>query len=351
MFSACSEDEEEIWTSQLRLRIAAEARDAAEGRHVCTDDVAHLVIDLKPIGPAFDVNINLVRRLSMRRAATLGPKAALRQVVIRNTHAQKPGLHEAEDFVQVSRSRSHMSATHTPTLAPRRSERVRLEGILADVWTRGSIPYPGMAMRRPENTIRASANSVMRKLSMASIASNFSTSKRTGSFSTSASHAAEIGRTPSPRILYNGAKGSRRLEKRRSRAAVVDFHSAPNAFLPEDFELKKPTLTTRGQNFVRRAMTMDGNRAAPQLQVPLPSAPSQHKRSVSMSASATLRAPAPTPNESEDSGLIPNDRAATTLQMRLSENASPHPSLTSYKPQAKGKKRLFKLLGVHHGKD
>jgi hypothetical protein len=65
-------------------------------------------------------------------------------------------------------------------LAPSRAERVRLENLLSDVWTRDVIPFPGMAGRaRSEHLVRASASSMMRKLSVASIASNFT--KRSGS--------------------------------------------------------------------------------------------------------------------------------------------------------------------------
>jgi hypothetical protein len=65
-------------------------------------------------------------------------------------------------------------------LATLRSERIRLEGLLADVWTRDILPFPGMTNRaRSEQLVRASASSMMRKLSVASIASNFT--KRSGS--------------------------------------------------------------------------------------------------------------------------------------------------------------------------
>lgn len=67
-----------------------------------------------------------------------------------------------------------------PVLAPSRADRIRLETLLADVWTREILPYPGMTSRaRSEHLVRASASSMMRKLSVASIASNFT--KRSGS--------------------------------------------------------------------------------------------------------------------------------------------------------------------------
>jgi hypothetical protein len=342
--SACSEQEKMAWKHQLQSRIAAEARDLAEGRHVATEVVSYLAMDVKPEGAAFEAHAS-TRRLSIRRAATLGPKTQLRQVIIKNTYAQIPGQYEAEEHVQVMRSKSHMSSTHMPTLAPRRSDRVRLEGILADVWSRDCLPYPGMAMRRPENTIRASANSVMRKLSMASIASNFS--KRSASFSGPNTERQEEFRAPSQHAFYNAAARSRRLEKRRSRAAVVDFHTAPTAFLPEDFELKKRTLTVRGQNFMRRAMTMEGYRTPPQVQIPLPRVSLSHRRAASASLSTDLKAPAPTPLQSEDSGYSSGERPATTMQIRQPTQSSPPPAqMLSAKGPPKVKSKLFKLLGV-----
>lgn len=59
-------------------------------------------------------------------------------------------------------------------LAPSRGDRARLEALLSDVWTRESLPFPGMTVRaRNEHLIRTSAHSVMRKLSVTSITSTF----------------------------------------------------------------------------------------------------------------------------------------------------------------------------------
>ena len=55
-----------------------------------------------------------------------------------------------------------------------------MEHDLSKVWTKDLIPYPGMGGIRGEHLFRASANSVMRKLSRASVASGFT--KRSASF-------------------------------------------------------------------------------------------------------------------------------------------------------------------------
>jgi hypothetical protein len=57
---------------------------------------------------------------------------------------------------------------------------MRLEALLSDVWSRDVLPFPGISGRaRNEHLVRASASSMMRKLSVASITSNFT--KRSGS--------------------------------------------------------------------------------------------------------------------------------------------------------------------------
>lgn len=59
-------------------------------------------------------------------------------------------------------------------LAPSRGERARLEALLSDVWTKDVLPFPGITTRsRSEQLVRASASSMMRKLSVVSITSSF----------------------------------------------------------------------------------------------------------------------------------------------------------------------------------
>ncbi|KAF2100309.1 hypothetical protein NA57DRAFT_35935 [Rhizodiscina lignyota] len=241
MLSACSAKEEEEWRSNTLERIAVENRDVSEGRSNGDDLVVVLPHELKSFSTAGGQPESMARRMSIQRAATLGPKTTMRQVVIKNTEAlHTSGDSTVRDPIPVARSLSHLSTNHVQTLAPRRADRIRLENALFDVWTKDVLPYPGMASRRTENSIRASANSVMRKLSMASIASNFS--KRSISY-TSVS-------TTSTRMMANssiddGPHASNDSTRFRSTGSGsgpglprVDFHNAPNAFLPEDFELK-----------------------------------------------------------------------------------------------------------------
>ncbi|KAK7608615.1 hypothetical protein IWX49DRAFT_507925 [Phyllosticta citricarpa] len=243
ILSACSAEEEMIWKKTLRSHISAENSDIVEGRSCMQDLFSSLSVELKCLGASFGTPDSLTRKMALRRAATVGPKMHLQQVIIKNTQAQKrPDVTQSTSSLPVGRSQSTMTSnTLTPTLAPRRGERIRLETVISDVWTKESIPYPGMGTRRAENPIRASANSVMRKLSMASIASNFS-SKRSGSYN-SLSQLRKDDPWKSRRRSPSGT-----LSKSASPAPPcikVDFHSAPDQFLPADFELVTPNNRAR----------------------------------------------------------------------------------------------------------
>lgn len=102
--------------------------------------------------------------------------SGLYQVIIKNTNAFK----ETASSASINRSQSLLTMNRIPVLAPSRADRIRLETLLTDVWTKEILPFPGMTRRaRSEHLVRTSASSMMRKLSVASIASNFT--KRSGS--------------------------------------------------------------------------------------------------------------------------------------------------------------------------
>lgn len=253
ILSACSAQEEEVWKTQLRERISCETHEYSDGHAHMHDMVSSLTLDIKSIGTVFGHADSLVRRMSVHRAATLGSKTHGTQVIIKNTQAQKlpePPAPFAPNLV--TRSQSHMSANHVPTLAPRRAERIRLETALEDVWTKDILPFPGMSNRRVENHIRASANSVMRKLSMASIASNFS--RRSPSFSSISNTRSEESFGSRVHKISQGNARSRSAAERRPAPAVVDFHNAPAAFLPTDFELQDTRPSSRRRRLANRAV-------------------------------------------------------------------------------------------------
>jgi hypothetical protein len=253
--TACSLKEEEVWRESLRSCIAAEGLVGVESGSTCQNGMTFLALQMRPIFTIFAQD-TCRKRISVHRAATMGPKHAMTQLILKNTLAQKaqPASASAKNL-PVARSLSLLSTGHIPVLAPNRSERIRLEAALSDVWTKDMIPYPGMPSRRAEHTIRASANSVMRKLSMASIASNFS--KR------SVSHSSLSLVQPEEGIHYGIPTAPyfrpQVIGMKRRGAAVVDFHSAPRAFLPADFEVQSKTPRRRRRtSTLTRTILQDG---------------------------------------------------------------------------------------------
>lgn len=348
ILSACSAEEEEVWKSNLRCRVAVENNDLVEGRSSVQDVFSSLSLDLKSIGTIFNQPTAFTGRISIRRAATLGPKVHPQQIIIKNTQAQKRSESaQSTTSLPVGRSQSQLScATIIPTLSPRRGERIRLETSISDVWTKDILPYPGMGPRRGDNPIRASANSVMRKLSMASIASNFSRrsdfSKRSGSYaSLSQLRREEAGRTRPRRKSPPSA-----MRKSVSTPGIkVDFHSAPGAFLPADFELVTPLNNNKDRRRSNRAYLSErGNERiiAPGL-LPRAMSLSPSPRPPSFTLSKKLSLPALAEKSTTD---LPTqvkttpEKSTATLQPPLRDTT---PTSSPLKRFMKPRTRLFKF--------
>lgn len=179
--SACSAPEEEVWKGGLQ----GKAIGAKRTTQLVTEIPSSIGLDLRSTGAVFGPQSSVLsRRPSVQRAATVGNRASVCQVIIRNTH----NLHDLHEFRQpsasaVNRSQSHMTSNRIVVLSPKRSERVRLESALSDVWTKDKLAYPGMIGSRGGQIIRASAGTLVRKLSLASIHAPFS--RRSGSLSVS----------------------------------------------------------------------------------------------------------------------------------------------------------------------
>ncbi|OAP64392.1 hypothetical protein AYL99_00364 [Fonsecaea erecta] len=179
ILSACSAIEENAWRRGLQRN------DASGGR---MDELLHQIpssisLNLRSIGQVYSQQSStLSRNPSVQRAATVGNRATVCQVIIRNTNNPQD-LHEFRQpsSLAINRSQSHMTSNRVVVLAPKRSERARLESTLSDVWTKEKLPYPGMIGSRGGQIIRASAGSLVRKLSLASIHAPFS--RRSGSLS------------------------------------------------------------------------------------------------------------------------------------------------------------------------
>ncbi|TKA60905.1 hypothetical protein B0A55_12795, partial [Friedmanniomyces simplex] len=250
MFTACSAAEADTWRQRIVACAAEQATAALDRTRGIFELYSPLVEDMKTVGKAIGNAGSFIRRMSresIRRAATVASTTNLSQVIIKNTQACKEALdNSSRSTLQLPRSQSVATPSHVQTLAPRRADRVRLEALLSDVWTKDALPYPGMAPRRSD-PIRASANHVMRKFSMASITSNFSTAKRNASY-TSIPSSARKEDMPPPRSTKPSI---RERGKTSSRPPLVDFHNAPEAFLPEDFDLSLGGTAKRKRSALR----------------------------------------------------------------------------------------------------
>lgn len=250
IFAACSAIEASAWRNGLSERITAKSRYLAEGQLLPIGMASPLISDLRSVGKAYGKAGGFVRRMSIRRTATVGPLSDLNQVIIKHTQAPKEeNTNSSSSSLPIPRSQSVMTPSHVPTLAPMRQERMKLETVLSDVWTRDTIPYPGMGTSRPELSIRGTANDLIRKLSMASIASNFS--KRSMSYTGANNFPLANSRTPK-------IKKPRPENHKPKRPPLIDFHNAPDAFLPEDFKLEDPRLRPSRAGLGLRTLTMTG---------------------------------------------------------------------------------------------
>ncbi|KAL8783323.1 MAG: hypothetical protein Q9213_004698 [Squamulea squamosa] len=216
IFCACSRDEEEAWTR-------ATAQHAEDTSHKQQDEISllqpmytFLILNASSLGPVFGMPGTLTRRLSVQRAATVHARTNGAQVIIRNTAAAKDSKDGLSD--SLGRSKSTMTASRVPILAPKRAERSRMESSLAEVWSRDQLPFPGMK----DNNIRASASSMIRKISRASFSSTFS------KMSSSTTSFADAKSVASSTDLHKIGEGSDERDPRQE--AYQSLRSTPGDF-------------------------------------------------------------------------------------------------------------------------
>jgi hypothetical protein len=243
-----------VWRDRLAGRIAVEAQHVTEGHDAPIELQSPLTRELRSIGKAYGKARGFLRRLSVHRTATLGPTTDSNQVIILHTSAPKDDLNNSSTSSLPGRSKSVPNASGVPTLAPMRAERIKLETAMSDVWTKDSIPYPGMGSRRTENIFKDTASDLLRKLSMASIASNFS--RRSMSY-TSVHHSHSQAEK-----LVKSKPVQRQDTFKPKGPPLVNFHNAPDAFLPEDFELQGPE-SKRSRRPGLRTLTMTDRPRSP----------------------------------------------------------------------------------------
>ncbi|KAI0200326.1 Dbl homology domain-containing protein [Astrocystis sublimbata] len=168
ILTACSQTEETEWRTPLSSVDHCGYREQSPGFY------SSISLNIKSLGTVFRKPGSMARRLSIHRATTIGPKSSLYQVVLKNTTTAQETT-PTDPTSSINRSQSLLTTnSRIPVLAPPRAERVRLEALLADVWSRKVLPYPGIVTRsKSEHRVRNSASTMMRKLSTASLTNRF----------------------------------------------------------------------------------------------------------------------------------------------------------------------------------
>lgn len=174
LLSGCSRIEQDQWMAGLQGDFSQPMPQSIDlGMSLPTS----LAISLKSTGVVFSSQKSLSRESSIQRAATVVGRPSISQVIIRNTHNAQDIQNlrgPAQSPNAINRSQSHMATKRIPVLEPKRSERTRIEQSIGDIWTKERLPFPGMAGSRSGQIIRASAGTLARKLSLASIHTPFS---------------------------------------------------------------------------------------------------------------------------------------------------------------------------------
>lgn len=236
--TACSAAEAQVWSSHLKQGIATQAEAVSEQAANVLQFHSPLTAEMRSLGAAFGKPGSFTRRMSVHRSATVGPTTDLNQVIIKNTQAVKD-MATSSVTLQIPRSQSTATPSHVQTLAPRRVDRIRIESFLADVWS-PALPYPGMTVRRTDQ-LKGSADQIMRKLSIASLANSFQT-KRNGSHT-------------SMTRLHRESEGSKSVRTAKSTENKKPVRLPLSELLPPDFELQPPVAQNKRRNALR-ALTM-----------------------------------------------------------------------------------------------
>lgn len=161
---ACSQDEEEKWNAQIARLVFKEDESFYKEERDRGSQYSSLNLNIAPIGNAF-----LLRRLSIQRRAAIGARSGPKQVIIRNTHSLKEHVEDQTSILALKRSQSLITEMgHSAILMPRRSDRMRVEQQMFDVWSKEFLSYPAMSDSR-DRSIRRSASNAMRKLSRGSL--------------------------------------------------------------------------------------------------------------------------------------------------------------------------------------
>ncbi|KAG8349933.1 hypothetical protein FVEN_g11897 [Fusarium venenatum] len=174
VMTACTHTEESEWRSRLCQPFSSDSSTRAPGFN------SFLSVDIMSLGAIFGRPGTIARSLSTHRTSARESESSTFHFILKNTCAMRSS-NSTSAGTRLNRSQSSLATrkARTPVLVPSRSERARLEILVADVWSHGVLPLPGMKnVARNEQAIRRSASTVMRKLSVSSMAKRSGSVKR-----------------------------------------------------------------------------------------------------------------------------------------------------------------------------
>jgi len=230
--SASSATEEKHWKTEILKSVAALAEMATPGAWDLRK-YSFLNIALVPLDRIQYAAASLARRSSMD-AMAISRKFHVQQVFIKKTHCP----HNSEEAIsqvdgEVERPKTSVSRSALAVTA-KRMDRIRLERLIAEVYTRDVLPLPGMVLGRGDLFRRGS---LMRRLSFHTgfdrRSSSVSTS-RSGPVADSGSvdeYTASLAGSERGEDLHAGSDAGYELPKTPSstlgRSRTLRFRSAP----------------------------------------------------------------------------------------------------------------------------
>lgn len=245
--SASLATEEKHWKTEI-LKSVAVLAEMAKPSAWDSRKYAFLNIALVPLDRIQYVAASLARRSSMDSMA-ISRKCHVQQVFIKRTHCP----HNSEEAIsqvdgEVERPKTSVSRSALVVTA-RRMDRIRLEKLVADVYTRDVLPLPGMVLGRGDLFRRGS---LMRRLS-------FHTGFARRSSSVSTSRSGPVADSGSVDEYVASLAGSDREE---------DSHAGSDA----DYDMPKTPTSTLGRSRTLRF------RSAPKKVTGTASSPRSEKR-------------------------------------------------------------------------
>ncbi|GFF78750.1 Rho guanyl nucleotide exchange factor, putative [Aspergillus lentulus] len=152
VFSASSAIEEKQWKTEI-LRAAAASTEVSTAGQSESSLYSFEVLGLLPLECSTGLTTLLSRKTSIHSLATSASKANLQHIVIRKTHRPGEASPEADGEIERPKIPPWASAL---VLTTRRQDRVDLERFIFNIYTKSSLPYPGMPPAKGKDLLKPS---------------------------------------------------------------------------------------------------------------------------------------------------------------------------------------------------